>query len=90
MSQDEVVKISTITRPSSSLVERLPSQYHKYIRLFESEMSEKLRTKLATFSKQQAAELKRDVIEALRPYSANRGLSFPAEVLIVSGRKAPA
>jgi len=55
-----------------------------------SEMSEKLRTKLATFSKQQAAELKRDVIEALRPYSANRGLSFPAEVLIVSGRKAPA
>ena len=55
-----------------------------------SEMSEKLRTKLATFSKQQAAELKRDVIEALSPYSSNRGLSFPAEVLIVSGRKAPA
>jgi ubiquinone/menaquinone biosynthesis C-methylase UbiE len=55
-----------------------------------SEMSEKLRTKLATFSKQQAAELKRDVIEALSPYSSNRGLSFPAEVLIVSGRKQPA
>lgn len=55
-----------------------------------SEMSEKLRTKLAAFSKQQAAELKRDVIEALGPYSSNRGLSFPAEVLIVSGRKAPA
>jgi ubiquinone/menaquinone biosynthesis C-methylase UbiE len=54
-----------------------------------SEMSEKLRTKLATLSKKHLAELKREVLEALGAYSANRGLSFPAEVLIVGGRKKP-
>lgn len=53
------------------------------------EMSEKLRTKLAILSKQQVAELKREVIEALSAYSSDRGISFPTEVLIVSGRKEP-
>jgi SAM-dependent methyltransferase len=52
-----------------------------------SEMSETLRTKIAVLSKQQLAALKRDVIEALSAYSSDRGISFPAEVLIVSGRK---
>jgi SAM-dependent methyltransferase len=52
-----------------------------------SEMSEKLRAKLATLSKEQMAELKREVLEALGAYSANRSMSFPAEVLIVSGDK---
>jgi len=52
-----------------------------------SEMSEKLRTKLGTLSKEQMAELKREVLEALGAYSANRSMSFPAEVLIVSGDK---
>jgi hypothetical protein len=52
-----------------------------------SEMSEKLRTKLASLSKPQNAELKRDVLEALSSYSSERGISFPAEVLIVSGGK---
>jgi SAM-dependent methyltransferase len=54
-----------------------------------SEMSEKLRTKLAILSKQQIAELKREVIEALRAYSTDRGIGLPAEVLIVSGGKEP-
>lgn len=54
-----------------------------------SEMSEKLRTKLAILSKQQFAALKREVIEALRAYSADRGIGIPAEVLIVSGGKEP-
>ncbi len=54
-----------------------------------TEMSEKLRTKLAMLSKEKLAELKRDVLEALGAYSANRAMSFPAEVLIVSGRKEP-
>jgi ubiquinone/menaquinone biosynthesis C-methylase UbiE len=53
------------------------------------EMSEKLRTKLAILSKQQLAELKREVIEALSAYFSDRGISFPTEVLIVSGRKEP-
>jgi SAM-dependent methyltransferase len=52
-----------------------------------SEMSEKLRTKIAVLSKQEIAALKREVIEALTAYFSDRGISFPAEVLIVSGRK---
>jgi SAM-dependent methyltransferase len=52
-----------------------------------SEMSEKLRTKLALLSKPQIARLKCEVIEALRAYSSEHGISFPAEVLIVSGGK---
>jgi SAM-dependent methyltransferase len=52
-----------------------------------SEMSEKLRTKLARLSPQQLGELEREVIEALGAYSSERGMEFPAEVLIVSGRK---
>jgi ubiquinone/menaquinone biosynthesis C-methylase UbiE len=52
-----------------------------------SEMSEKLRTKLAPLSEPQKAALKRDAIEAIRAYSVENGISIPAEVLIVSGRK---
>jgi hypothetical protein len=52
-----------------------------------SEMSEKLRSKLRKLSAQQAAEVKNEVLEALRAYSTPRGMSLPAEVLIVSGRK---
>ena len=53
------------------------------------EMSEKLRTRIAILSKQRVAELKREVIEALRAYSSDREIVFPTEVLIVSGRKEP-
>jgi hypothetical protein len=52
-------------------------------------MSEKLRTRLALLSKPQLVELKREVIEAIRGYSFESGMSFPAEVLIVSGAKGP-
>ena len=51
------------------------------------EMSEKLREKLATLSPEQSSEAKRDALEAIRPYSTTRGMSFPAQVLIVSGTK---
>jgi ubiquinone/menaquinone biosynthesis C-methylase UbiE len=55
------------------------------------EMSEKLREKIAILSKEQLAEVKCQVFEALREYSTDRGMSFPAEVLIVSGtRSCPA
>jgi ubiquinone/menaquinone biosynthesis C-methylase UbiE len=50
-----------------------------------SEMSEKLREKLATLSRERATEVKRQAVEALSAYSKGRGMSFPAEVLIVSG-----
>ncbi|HEV2349539.1 MAG TPA: class I SAM-dependent methyltransferase [Terriglobia bacterium] len=51
------------------------------------EMSEKLREKLALLSSEQLTEVKRQSLEAFRGYSTERGLSFPAEVLIVSGTK---
>jgi ubiquinone/menaquinone biosynthesis C-methylase UbiE len=52
-----------------------------------SEMSDKLREKLATLSKEQFTEVKRQSLEALRAYSTDRGMSLPAQVLIVSGTK---
>ena len=52
-----------------------------------SEMSEKLRTKLALLSDPQRGELRREAIEAIRAYSVRNGISIPAEVLIVSGAK---
>jgi hypothetical protein len=52
-----------------------------------AEMSDKLRAKLATLSHDQLADVRHEVIHGLQPYSTDRGVSFPAEVLIVSGRK---
>jgi SAM-dependent methyltransferase len=52
-----------------------------------SEMSESLRSKLAKIAPEQMAEVKRETIEALREYSADGGISMPAEVLIVTGSK---
>jgi ubiquinone/menaquinone biosynthesis C-methylase UbiE len=49
------------------------------------EMSDKLREKMAMLSKEQASEVKSEMLEALREYSTENGMSFPAEVLIVSG-----
>ncbi len=51
------------------------------------EMSEKLREKVAALSGDRLTELKRESIEALREYSTDGGMSFPAEVVIVSGTK---
>jgi ubiquinone/menaquinone biosynthesis C-methylase UbiE len=53
-------------------------------------MSEKLRDKLAALPTEQSAEVQRQTLDALGEYSTDRGMSFPAEVLIVSGTKAPA
>jgi ubiquinone/menaquinone biosynthesis C-methylase UbiE len=51
------------------------------------EMSEKLREKIGTLSGERLAELRRHAIESLSEYSRDGGMSFPAEVLIVSGAK---
>ncbi len=51
------------------------------------EMSDKLREKISALSKEQTTEVKRQALESLREYSTDRGMSFPAEVLIVSGAK---
>lgn len=55
-----------------------------------SEMSEKLRDKLALLSTEQLSEVARLSLDAFRAYSTGSGMSFPAEVLIVSGTKSPA
>jgi len=52
------------------------------------EMSEKLREKIARLSNDQMIEVKRQTLGSLREYSRDDGMSFPAEVLIVSGAKA--
>jgi len=52
-----------------------------------SEMSEKLREKLRSLTPQQRNEVKTQAIEALSEYASDRGISIPAEVLIVSGSK---
>jgi ubiquinone/menaquinone biosynthesis C-methylase UbiE len=49
------------------------------------EMSDKLREKIRALSERQVTEVKRQGLESLREYSTDRGMSFPAEVLIVSG-----
>jgi hypothetical protein len=51
------------------------------------DMSDKFREQIRTQSAEQQGQLKREAIEAFQPYASSRGVSFPAEVLIVSGRK---
>jgi ubiquinone/menaquinone biosynthesis C-methylase UbiE len=50
------------------------------------EMS-KLREKVSVLSPEQMTEVKRQALDSIREYSTDGGLSFPAEVLIVSGAK---
>ena len=50
-------------------------------------MSATLREKTAALSNDQMTEVNRQVLESLREYSTDGGMSFPAEVLIVSGAK---
>jgi ubiquinone/menaquinone biosynthesis C-methylase UbiE len=51
------------------------------------EMSEKLREKIRSVSKERMADLKQQTLESIRGYFTDDGISFPAEVLIVSGTK---
>jgi ubiquinone/menaquinone biosynthesis C-methylase UbiE len=51
------------------------------------EMSDKLRQKIRMLSREQVSEAKRRALESLCEYSTDRGMSFPAEVLIVNGTK---
>ena len=55
--------------------------------IMRCEMSETLREKVAMLSMEQLTEVKRQALEVLRGYSTERGMSFPAEVLIVTGTK---
>jgi ubiquinone/menaquinone biosynthesis C-methylase UbiE len=52
------------------------------------DMSEKLRSRLAPVSDETKAQVASEVIDTLREYSDEKGMSFPGEVLLVSGTKA--
>jgi ubiquinone/menaquinone biosynthesis C-methylase UbiE len=52
------------------------------------EMSDTLRAKIASLSKDQLAAVNGEALASLRAYSIDGGMSLPAEVLIVSGTKA--
>jgi SAM-dependent methyltransferase len=52
------------------------------------EMSDSLREKIATLSSQRFVAVTQELVESLREYSTDKGMSFPAEALIVSGASA--
>jgi ubiquinone/menaquinone biosynthesis C-methylase UbiE len=51
------------------------------------EMSEKLSEKFKALSDEQKLKVELEMLSSLRQYSTGNGMSFPAEVLIVSGAK---
>ena len=53
------------------------------------EWSEKLREKIAQLPAEQSRALKDEVIRVFNEYHTARGMSFPGEVLIVTGTKSP-
>jgi ubiquinone/menaquinone biosynthesis C-methylase UbiE len=57
--------------------------------ILRTELSEKMREKIALLSSDQLTEAKHQVLEAFRPYSTATGMSFPAQVLIVGGTTPP-
>ena len=54
---------------------------------FRSEISESLRSKLKTLDDKQKRQITREVLEAATPFFANGQMRFPAQMIIVSGRK---
>ena len=85
----EVLVAAGVSNPSERLFQfniEAPASVEDFLTL-RCEMSEKLRGKIASLSTEQAAEVKQQMLEAFRQYSTKHGVSFPAEVLIVSGAK---
>jgi SAM-dependent methyltransferase len=56
--------------------------------VLRSEMSERLRSRLAKIPPEQMKELKREALEAFREFLVGGAVTMPAQVLIVSGSKA--
>jgi enediyne biosynthesis protein CalE5 len=85
----EVVREAGVAAPTERLV-RCKIQAATSVEDFWTlriEMSEKLREKIGTLSGDRLAEVRRHTLESLREYSTDGGMSFPAEVLVVSGSK---
>jgi ubiquinone/menaquinone biosynthesis C-methylase UbiE len=54
---------------------------------FRCEWAEKLGQRIAALPKEAQIELKKEILDEFRSYEKGAGVSFPGEVLIVSGRK---
>jgi len=61
-----------------------PSEYWE----LRSETSDTLRAKLATLSAEQVQRVKQEVLEAVGQFFPNDQMSFPAQMIIVTGKKA--
>jgi SAM-dependent methyltransferase len=86
----EIFREAGVAAPSEILLQcrieaAVPLEEFLTLRL---EMSEKLREKISKLSKEQVAEAHRLALASLGEYATERGLSFPAEILLVSGTKA--
>ena len=85
----EILNEAGVTRTTERLLQftiDAPMSVEDYLAL-RLEMSVKLREKVSMLSAEQMTELKRQALESIREYSTDRGIRFPAEVLIVSGTK---
>jgi hypothetical protein len=54
---------------------------------FRSEISESLRSKLNSLSAEQRDQIGREVVDAVRQFFDGSQISFPAQMIIVSGQK---
>jgi ubiquinone/menaquinone biosynthesis C-methylase UbiE len=88
----EVLSHAGVSAPSERLLQfkiDAPVSVEDFWNL-RREMSEKLSEKFATLSEALKLKVTREMLSSLAEYSTANGISFPAEVLIVSGSKAPA
>jgi len=85
----EILNEAAVTAPTERLLQftiDVPMSVEDYWAL-RLEMSAKLREKISMLPQEQMTELTRQALESIREYSTDRGIRFPAEVLIVSGAK---
>jgi SAM-dependent methyltransferase len=85
----EILNEAAVTAPTERLLPftiDVPMSVEDYWAL-RLEMSAKLREKISMLPQEQMTELTRQALESIREYSTDRGIRFPAEVLIVSGAK---
>ena len=85
----EILNEAAVSAPAERLLQftiDVPMSVEDYWAL-RLEMSAKLREKISGLPQEQMTELTRQALESVREYSTDRGIRFPAEVLIVSGAK---
>jgi SAM-dependent methyltransferase len=84
-----ILNDAAVTVPTERLLQftiDVPMSVEEYWAL-RMDMSEKLREKIHALPPEQLTKVKSESLESIREYSTGHGISFPAEVLIVSGAK---